>query len=897
MSTSNGQPADENTFNNAYVSRTTDSDTIGKLDLNNADSANVTDVQQTINDQRTDIDQNRTDIDSNDVELADHESRISTNETDIAQNQVDIANIANDYVDLDSAQNIGGIKTFDDNVIIDGDLEVNGTTTTVNSATLDVTDANVTINNGGTDASSEGAGLTVERVGTDGSIVYEDALDNKFKAGPAGSELELTTIVKDTEANILAIGSPSTSVVYYATDTGARFYYDAIKSDFLELGSGSGVGSPSIYGLFNAEDEDVTGWTGATTTGVSPIAGEFSYALTLPGHAPAVTVQDRSLNKLNQLNLQHKMTSGVIKYIVKDQSSNILVEKEVDEDGTVALQWFMNDTITSIQLFWEDVSSGVGTVIDDVYSDDNPLNFRDTIDVITIAGAGNAGTGITTGVTDVDFIETDDSSGAWSGTVYTVQRSNSILQISGQVQLTSNGARFLQLFKNGAAFKTDISNFPAATTNHGFVFQLTENEVVQGDTLSVRIGVGAAGGSLSNSIVDHYITVVESVSSNNLLTSDSGTRNTFSARIQNNGTATVLNESYPFIDSVNRSALGVVDITFKPGFFTVPPSTLATADIRTVIANVTASSTSSMTVDCQGNTGVGNDNNFSITVERMDDDNKDPHAFNLVQLQDQNENRSGARIANNGTATITSQGANWVQSATRASLGVVNIVFTPGVFSVPPSITITAETTSTGGTSGVSNLTTTGVTITISNDGISLHDKDFGISIKKQGADYIPPSGVSAGPMQAVAVAVIKDVKPNGTVGGTFTTGSWQTRDLNTISGSGFASLSSNQFTLQPGTYEIDASAPAYYVSAHKCKIRNITDASDAIIGQNAYAESAGNGDFTQSRAFDKITITSTKVFEVQHRGGATRASDGFGGSLSFGVDEVYTQVIIRKLR
>ena len=95
MSTSNGQPADENTFNNAYISRTTDSDTIGKLDLNNADSANVTDVQQTINDQRTDIDQNRTDIDSNDVELADHESRISTNETDIAQNQVDIANIAN----------------------------------------------------------------------------------------------------------------------------------------------------------------------------------------------------------------------------------------------------------------------------------------------------------------------------------------------------------------------------------------------------------------------------------------------------------------------------------------------------------------------------------------------------------------------------------------------------------------------------------------------------------------------------------------------------------------------------------------------------------------------------------------------------------------------------------
>ncbi len=73
-------------------------------------------------------------------------------------------------------------------------LTVSGTTTTVNTATLDVTDANITINNGGSNASAEGAGLTIDRTGTSGSLVYEDALASKFKLGAAGSELEVVTV-------------------------------------------------------------------------------------------------------------------------------------------------------------------------------------------------------------------------------------------------------------------------------------------------------------------------------------------------------------------------------------------------------------------------------------------------------------------------------------------------------------------------------------------------------------------------------------------------------------------------------------------------------------------------------------------------------------------------------
>lgn len=77
------------------------------------------------------------------------------------------------------------------NVTVGGNLIVNGTTTTVNSTNVSTVDKNITINQGGNDASSEGAGLTVDRAGTDGSLIYKDASATKWAAGSLGSEVDL----------------------------------------------------------------------------------------------------------------------------------------------------------------------------------------------------------------------------------------------------------------------------------------------------------------------------------------------------------------------------------------------------------------------------------------------------------------------------------------------------------------------------------------------------------------------------------------------------------------------------------------------------------------------------------------------------------------------------------
>ena len=132
------------------------------------------------------------------------------------------------------AQNFAGNKTFDNDVIITGDLTVNGTTTTINTATLDVEDQNITINDNGNDASAEGAGLTVERTGTDGSLVYEDALASKWKAGALGSEIELVNISStQTLTNKNLDGTSATGTNTITTDADQVTYEraDGSKTD------------------------------------------------------------------------------------------------------------------------------------------------------------------------------------------------------------------------------------------------------------------------------------------------------------------------------------------------------------------------------------------------------------------------------------------------------------------------------------------------------------------------------------------------------------------------------------------------------------------------------------------------------------------------------------------
>ena len=140
-----------------------------------------------------------------------------------------------------------------------------------------------------------------------------------------------------------------------------------------------------------------------------------------------------------------------------------------------------------------------------------------------------------------------------------------------------------------------------------------------------------------------------------------------------------------------------------------------------------------------------------------------------------------------------------------------------------------------------------------------------------------------------------QDQKAQNSESGTFTQGAWRTRTLNTTvyeSGSTI-SRSGNVITLTAGTYKIRGSAPAHYIWDHQTRFQNTTDASTALWGT---PEVAVNVD-EQTRSFVEgvITITANKSFELQHRCGTTRNTDGFGKHVNWGT-EVFAMLDIEKI-
>jgi hypothetical protein len=81
--------------------------------------------------------------------------------TDNTASAFTIVEGANNYIKIDTT-NSSELITLVKNVVLSGDLTVNGTTTTINTATLNVEDKNITTNVGGTTALSTGAGLNIE---------------------------------------------------------------------------------------------------------------------------------------------------------------------------------------------------------------------------------------------------------------------------------------------------------------------------------------------------------------------------------------------------------------------------------------------------------------------------------------------------------------------------------------------------------------------------------------------------------------------------------------------------------------------------------------------------------------------------------------------------------------
>ena len=138
--------------------------------------------------------------------------------------------------------------TFDGNLVVTGNLTVNGTTVTLNTATLDVEDKNITLNYGAgdTSASANGAGITIQdavNASTDATILWDatnDEFDFSHKINVSGTSTFAGIRVNNsntalsqgagnslriqTNSGYVDVGPKNTSWAHFDTDRG-KFYF------------------------------------------------------------------------------------------------------------------------------------------------------------------------------------------------------------------------------------------------------------------------------------------------------------------------------------------------------------------------------------------------------------------------------------------------------------------------------------------------------------------------------------------------------------------------------------------------------------------------------------------------------------------------------------------------
>ena len=161
-------------------------------------------------------------------------------------------------------------------------------------------------------------------------------------------------------------------------------------------------------------------------------------------------------------------------------------------------------------------------------------------------------------------------------------------------------------------------------------------------------------------------------------------------------------------------------------------------------------------------------------------------------------------------------------------------------------------------------------------------------------------SSLDSASMVVKSYAVLVDEKNQNYDGGTATSGTWQTRDLNTemYDPDGIVSLSSNQFTLGAGSYLIEFYAPALRCGGNMARLYNVSDGNVPTngYGMTMFADTGGDGDTSISFGFVRVTISSSKTFRIEHRVNTTESGEGFGRACNFsGVSERYTYVKIFK--
>jgi hypothetical protein len=101
-----------------------------------------------------------------------------------------------------SGSTIEGDRTFDDNLIVEGNLTVNGTTTSVSSNTVNIGDNIIVLNSDEGGTPSQDAGVEIERGTSTNARIMWDESEDYWSAGEVGTESKIFTANTDGDLDL-----------------------------------------------------------------------------------------------------------------------------------------------------------------------------------------------------------------------------------------------------------------------------------------------------------------------------------------------------------------------------------------------------------------------------------------------------------------------------------------------------------------------------------------------------------------------------------------------------------------------------------------------------------------------------------------------------------------------
>ena len=474
-------------------------------------------------------------------------------------------------------------------VTISGNLQVDGTTTTVNTATMDVVDKNITIAKGSAnDAAADGAGITIDSA-TDITFNFVDAKD----ALVSSIGLEATTFIKSTRAQFTGAGNPTTGQGLELTapdqNTGQIASYDRDTPAYKELRlKGSTVSlyggtTNALVGTFNSTGLIIESGKKIGVGTASP-----TNALDVQGGTTNTAIVARSTDAKAAISFVDNTTTGVGSVAVGAEGDDLFLTSgsggaeriRIEDDGKI--KFITNATSDYLQYgnnprLWLKCPSGI-----------NGLRIDASTTPLEIKTSNNDGKSIA-----VD--------------------SNFNFSVNGDYSLSagqydSSGKIFLNATRhNGTntstAFQTSIQAVATANTNNtgylGFGASATPDDLVIQTNGKVGIGI------TDNTTADLHVREGNSGAGIFRVGGATGGSTGLDIDYSNSGsTKTIIKQNY-------RATNAGAELSFDSGFFTFMVGTTG----NTEALRITSSSilgAASIPIAVTASNGVGNAGTFQF---------------------------------------------------------------------------------------------------------------------------------------------------------------------------------------------------------------------------------------------------------------------------------------------